>query len=98
MDLAGILALIQSLGWGDYSRYLLTLIGVCALIATVAPGPRPTGWTNSTAYRAFYAVLRWCAANVGHATPLSSPAATGIVGGGGAISNPQVATGSVPKP
>jgi hypothetical protein len=96
MDLASIVALLQSLGWGSYVNAVLTIIGVCALIAMVAPGPRVTGWTNSPVYRAVYAVLQWCAANKFHATPLASPAATGIVGGGGAISNPQMAASSVP--
>jgi hypothetical protein len=90
--------LLQSIpGVGPYLPYVALAVTICAAIATVAPGPKATGWTNSALYRGVYAILQWCALNKGHATALSSPAATGIVGGGGAISDPQVSTASVPK-
>ena len=97
MDFTSLAALASSLGFSSYVSYLAAAIAIGAVISTVAPGPEATGWTNSGAYRFFYAILQWCALNKGHATNLSSPAATGIVGGGGAISNPQVATASTPK-
>ena len=84
-------------GVGPYLPWITAVVTVGALFAMIAPGPQATGWTNSPAYRFVYAVLQWCALNKGHATNLSSPAATGIVGGGGAISNPQVALTSTPK-
>lgn len=85
-------------GIGPYLPWITAVVTVCAALAMIAPGPQATGWTSSPVYRFVYAMLQWCALNKGHATALSSPAATGIVGGGGAISNPQVATASVPKP
>ena len=97
MDFTSLAALASSLGFGSYVSYLAAVIAIGAIISTIAPGPQAAGWTNSTVYRFLYAVLQWCALNKGHATNLSSPAATGIVGGGGAISNPQVATASTPK-
>ena len=93
-----LIALIQSIpGVGPWIPYITLVITIGAALSIVAPGPMATGWTNSTLYRGLYAVLQWCALNKGHATNLSSPAATGIVGGGGAISNPQVAITSFPK-
>jgi len=88
---------LQSIpGVGPAIPYITLAITIAAALAVVAPGPTAAGFTNTGFYRFVYAVLQWCALNKLHATPLSSPAATGIVGGGGAVGTPQMATGSVP--
>ena len=91
MDLSAILALFPQLA--PYAGYLAAAVAIASIISTLMPSPSPD---SSQAYRTAYQVIQWVALLKGHATPLSSPAATGIVGGHGAMNNPQIATASKP--
>lgn len=89
------LTLIQSIpGVGPYIPYLTLVMAICAALCVAMPAPK----TTSGAYYIFYQIVSTLAANFGHAKNLSAPESTGIVGGAGAVSAPQVATSSVPKP
>jgi hypothetical protein len=89
-----LIALIQSIpGAGPYIPYILLAMVLCAIIATCLPGPTAD---SSTFYKFIYALVNKIALNFGRAANLAAPSSTGVVGGPGAVTNPQMATGSVP--
>jgi hypothetical protein len=90
MDLTGILALFPQLL--PYVGYFTAAVTIANIVSTMLHPPKPDA---SKAYQWFYWGVHQCAMLRGMATPLNSPAATGIVGGLGAIQNPQMSTSSV---
>lgn len=85
-----LLALIPT----QYLPYVTAAISIAAVICVIMPAPKKA----SGPYYLLYQAVNWIALNAGHAKNLSAPESAGIVGGPTAISAPQIATGSIPKP
>lgn len=81
-------------GIGPYLPWITLAIALASLLASAMPAPA----SASGVYYAIYQVVNTIAANFGHGKNLSAPESKGVVGGPGAVSNPQIATGSAPKP
>ena len=75
-----------------YVGYITAAVTIANIISTMLHPPKPDA---SKAYQWFYWGVHQCAMLRGMATPLNSPAATGVVGGLGAIQSPRMSTSSV---
>lgn len=83
MDVMSALTAIP--GIGPYLPYLLLAVAIATFLCPVLPAP-----TDKTGfYFAVYQVINSVACNFGHAKNLSAPESLNVVGGPGAISNPQ---------
>lgn len=90
MDPTALLAYIPT----QYVPWVTAAIAVCAVASAALPAPT----TTSGGYFVAYTIINKIAMNFWHGANLSAPSSTGIVGGPGAVSAPQIATASVPKP
>ena len=97
MDPASLIAAIVAFvpQAAPYVGYLTAFIGICAILAAIAP---PATDTSPKWWQFVRHWLDWCAANKGNSTNITSHAAIGLVGGPTALSNPQISTGSVAAP
>lgn len=86
-----ISAALTALGLNHYIPYATLAVSVCGLICLLLPAPKAV----SGFYYVIYTIISKVALNFGRATNLTAPGNTGIVGGPTALSNPQIATGSV---
>ena len=85
MDLSALIASVP--GIGPYIPWITAVVTLCAVLCPMLQAPA----SKTGAYYVIYQIINTIALNFGHAKNLSAPESAGIVGGPGAIANPQVA-------